>query len=116
MLALKHITSIFSYHSSLRHRFDNRHPKLGEFLLYIQTYNNSIARKIRNIRLGIAFPKQRREIDIHIDNQILEAVRNFDNRFYHQANAPVQHSEVVTFTHRIADLIGQHDQSGLANQ
>ena len=45
-----------------------------KFLLYIQVYHNSIARKIRNIRAGVAFPKERREIDVWIDNQIREAV------------------------------------------
>lgn len=83
---------------------------MGEFLLYIQTYHNSIARKIRNIRDGVAFPKRRREIDVRIDNEIQTAVQDFNHRFYNQIDGPIRHADVVKFTHRIADLIGEHDQ------
>lgn len=105
----------FSYHNSLRYRFDHRHPLLGEFLHYIQVFHNSVSRKVRNIRDDIVMPKARREVDIWVDEQISATVRNFDMRFYGQPGEPVSHNFLVEFTLKIADLIGRHDESGIVD-
>ena len=69
-----------------------------------------MARKIRNLRDGVAIPRVRRAIDIQTDEQILEATTEFDGRFYN-GGAPVQHTDVVSL--RMANLIGRHEESGL---
>lgn len=61
----------------------------------------------------MAFPKQRRDIDIWIDEQIREAVIDFDGQFYNAANGGIQHRELVQYTLRISHLIGHHDQAGI---
>ena len=85
---------------------------MGEFLRYIQIYHNSVARKIRNLRSGTAFPRRRRDIDVQIDAQIHEAMGNFNARFYN-GGIPIPHTEVIAYTLHMANLIGQHEESGL---
>lgn len=74
-----------------------------------------MARKIRNLRDGSAIPRRRRDIDIQVDEQIQEAIRQFDEKFYHGGD-PIPHSEAITYTLHMANLIGQHEECGFQDQ
>jgi hypothetical protein len=95
------------FHSVLRQAFGGRHPPLGEFIACLQTMPpSSYDHRIRMLREGVDFPKNRREVDIWMDQEILHE-KNLLLTMTH--NQPLTYDNVLEFCHRISDLIGNHD-------
>jgi hypothetical protein len=93
------------YHSGLRFRFKHHHPRLGEFAHYLQKAQNSYGRAIRNIRAGVAFPKERRQVDIQVDENIITAQQELAG-YLHAVGPNVDHFVLVRYVRRFASLLG----------
>jgi hypothetical protein len=62
---------------------------------------------------GTDFPKERREIDVWVDGEIEREKNNLITYLTNNNNNEFVHDTLLTFTRRIANLIGQHNKGGL---
>lgn len=102
------------YHNGLRSKFDHRHPRLGEFLHFMQEQQNSFRRKIENLRDRVAFPKQRRPQDVWVDERIAAEIAQLDgylNTVAAQGHGPT-HNVLEQFCRQNANFLGQHRDFG----
>jgi hypothetical protein len=106
------------FHSGLRTKFRHRHPSLEEFLEELQSIENAYARRIRKLKEGAAFPKDRRQQDILIDEQIYnekEALDRFLNLNGDDVNNDLIFKRLVKFTLDMCDFKANQDKSGIGN-
>ena len=107
------------FHSGLHTKFKHRHPSLEEFMFEIQSIENSYGRRIRKLRDGFVFPKERRPQDIWIDDQIYnekDALDRFLRLNGDNVYEDVIFNRLVNFTLSICDFMANHDKSGIEEE